>query len=310
MKAYLNDLSCGNGDEEIKLTDHLDKVNRFFELLQHLNTTYGLEGVIIKGSFGGLEICNTRLSECEYKFQVDKNDPKSWKSFDIRNLVLQLRNYLGGDAGIDSRHKFVLADGRQSVLLGNAHQASRPSVSFTFDAEFETHEINGQKDDKDATLYNLYDKDRIADKGQPFDLANLVSKQDCKDYNPTVTPLWNTAATSAYHNSIKGRLADIPKHPEQKIAILSECSDVIARLNGWQLDDGLTKLNGNNGAIRRIYRSEKFTSGSGYLSVDFEKVDIHFELHNKRGKHLGEYRWDGTKTEDADRKGHHDIDVR
>ncbi|MDE6418003.1 MAG: hypothetical protein K2K49_02200 [Duncaniella sp.] len=299
MKAYLNDLSCGN--KESKLTDQLDKVNKFFELLKHLNITYGLEGVIIEGSFGGLEICDTRLGECNYMYE---------DNFDIRNLVPQLRNYLINDLEVNPRHVFVLGDGRRSILLGNAHESSRPSVSFTFHAEFETHEIKGKKNDKDATVYNLYDKDRITDDGQPFDLANLVSKQDCKEYSPTVTPLWNKATTSAYHDSIKGKLAEIAKYPKQKIAILHECSDVIARLNGWKFDKELTNHNSNNGAFRRIYRSDKFTSGKGYLSVDFEKVDIHFELHDKRGKHKGEYRWDGTKTADTDPTGNHDIGVR
>lgn len=91
--------------------------------------------------------------------------------------------------------------------------------------------------------------------------------------------------------------------------MLSRYAHVIAEINGWELDEHVTAVNRKKyKAMRQIYRSEKFTK-TAYISVDFEKVDIFFELCDKRGRHKGEYSWNGVKSEEADTKGNHDIEV-
>lgn len=293
MRPYFNDLSCGN--PAISLSRNFDKVIRFFDLVELLKTNYGLGNVVIDGSLGALQLCDTLVAECYYSPVF---------GFDQRNLVQQLGNYFSRKTEMDKAHVFMHEPtGRRSVLLGNAHEYSSPSISFTFDKEFETPVIKGERCGQEAEIYNLYDRD------QAFRLSNFVSRHDCKPYNPVESPLWNTGATGAYHKSVKEKLDSIKEHPGQNIAILSECADVVAQLNGWELDEGLTKRNKTATRYRRIYRPCKYPRKNAYLSIDFEKPEIYFELHDKRGRHIGEYRWDGFRSGDADITGGHDIKV-
>lgn len=294
MRVYFNDLSVGS--PEMSLNDNFDKVTAFFNLIAHLKKTVGVNFVIVGGRFNGLRLCDTCIAECLYE---------TGRDFDRLNLLRQLGNYFIKDTDLDDGHIFThKATGRSSVLLGNAHASSRPVVSFTFHKEFASPHIIGIiKDGRDASIDNLYDEP------QDYKPSCFVSVMDCRPYNPTVCPLWNTEATKTYHTSIESELNSIKNYPERKISILSKCADMIAQLNGWEFDESVTKLNKNSNAFRRIYNSAKFTYGKGYLSIDFEKPEIYFELHDKRGRHLGEYCWTGACSKDADPKKEHNINV-
>lgn len=291
MKVYLNDLSCGGTD--LRLADNFSSVNRFFDLIDRLKD-FGVNIVIVAGKFNGLRLCDTTVAECLYRDEF----------FDQWNLLLQIYNYVRENADTDPAHVFShAASRRDSVLLGNAHFQSSPAISFVFDRLFATSELTGTKDGQPAVIQNFYDK------GQAIDITALVTRADCRPYDPTVTPLWNTEATKAFHATIEPELAGIMAHPKEKIAVLSRCADTIALLNGWEHDEAVTKRNRKNNAYRRIYRAAKFTK-TAYLSIDFEKPEVFFELHDKRGRHIGEYLWDGTRSKGPDPDGTHDIDTR
>lgn len=294
MEIYFNELS--SGDAAMRLIDHFDKVNNFFSLIADLKSKFNINLVIINHRFNGLRLCDTLIADCFYASDF---------GFDQRNLLQQLRNYFKDESEVDKNFIFLHSlTNRSSILLGNAHEYSRPAISFTFHEHFATPELSGRKDNREVKVYNLYDR------AQEYHPCYFVSKQDCKPYDPTVSPFWNTAATKKYHKSIEERLESIKTFPERKISILAECAKIIAELNGWELDEGLTKLNKNNSAYRRIYHSAKFCQGKGFLSVDFEKPELYFELYDKHGRHLGEYRWDGKLHKEADSKKAHDIKVR
>lgn len=301
MKVYLNDLSCGNIAS--CLLDNFDKIIRFSDLIEHVNKNFGTCRVIIDNSFMGLRVCDMLMAECCFNRSFN---------FDKRSLIQQLGNYFCHNEEIDHIHVFIHKGSKEeSKLLGNAHEYSRPSISFTFDSEFETPLLEGTKDGKEAVINNLYDKEQFKDSTHsPFKPGQFISRNDCKQYKPLESPLWNHEATEAYHDENQGQLDSIKKHPEEKIAKLCRYADIVAQLNGWELDEGLSKLNTTTTKYRRIYRAVKFPVKNAYLSVDFEKPEIHFELHDKRGKHMGEYKWDGTKSGEKDPTGKHDITVK
>lgn len=60
-------------------------------------------------------------------------------------------------------------------------------------------------------------------------------------------------------------------------------------------------------SLRSIFSIEK-DGKKLYLSIDFEKANC-FELCDHKGKHLGEYRFDGIFSSNADSSGKHDIYV-
>lgn len=291
MVVYLNDLSCG--DPAAPLVKNFSNVNTFFLIADKLKSI-GASLIVITGDFKALKLCDTLVAECFYRGEFGN---------DHRNLLLQLRNYFVNRQQIDGSHIFSHPPTqRASVLLGNAHYQSRPAISFTFNPVFATETITGIKDGREAKIANIYDYD------QELDISAFVTSNDCKQFDPTVTPIWNTEATRLYHKSFETRLKAIKAHPDEKIPILCEGADTIALLNGWEYDEVVTKLNKTDGSYRRIYRSAKFRK-TAYLSVDFEKPEIFFELHNHKGTHLGEYYWDGTPNKNPDPKKCHNIEV-
>lgn len=293
MKLYLNDLSCTFPDKDIN--DNFGAIKKFFELIGFLNYHFSIDKIYISCRFSALMVCDTRLGDCRIQKIPD---------FDHRNLIWQLKNHFNEDSDLDRQLVFNHnASKKDSILLGNAHEYDCPAISFTFCQDFAIPEIEGTKNKKAAKVRNLYDK------SQEFEFSHIVSSKDCKGIDPTENPLWNTEATKTYHNRIKEDLEYIKKNPEIKIPVLEKYAHKIALLNGWEKDETLTKLNKTDKVYRRIYRAEKFGK-TAYLSVDFEKVEIHYELHDKRGRHLGEYRYDGTLNNKPDGSGKHDIKVK
>lgn len=292
MKIFFNDLSTGGPD--ICLADNFDKVHRFSELIAHLNKTVGVSLITSSEKFQALRLCDTVISECEYRPE----------HHDHINVIKQLFNYFSKDPNLDKNIVFShIATGNTSVLLGNAHDHSLPAISFTFDDHFSNPNINGEINGQPVSIVNLYDK------RQEYRPIHFVSVRDCRQYDPRVSPLWNHEASSAYHKNIRDELESISKNPDRKIAILEKHSISIAELNGWTIDERVTKLNRTDQKFRRILRASKFSKGKAYLSIDFEKQDIYFELYNIRGKHLGEYSWDGKRSKGPDSTGGHDIKV-
>ena len=83
---------------------------------------------------------------------------------------------------------------------------------------------------------------------------------------------------------------------------------IVAEMNGWRYDQNISKLNQNPGQLRFIFSSDNFVDyATVYLSLDMEGPDLAFELCDKRGRHQGEYSWNGTHKEP---KMKHDIRVK
>jgi hypothetical protein len=98
------------------------------------------------------------------------------------------------------------------------------------------------------------------------------------------------------------------KNPEEKIGLIKEMAENVAEISGYQFNP---KLSSSEQERKKSLR-QIFEAGKGknkiYLSTDFEKG--RFEVCDHRGKHLGEYRFDGKRSQEADPSGSHDICVR
>lgn len=285
MNVYLNDLSCG--DPDISLVDNFECVSTFQCLLKALGK-YGIRQVITDKQPKRLRLCDIRLGEAV----------KDKKYFDKYNFILSLINHFIFKDDLDASKEF-LYNGRNSVLLAHARDNDHCAVSFVFTPEFEVDEIVETRDKnpgKIVNFYSVYQKTLVP--------TRVVTATECRKYNPLENPLWNKDASLAYHSSIEDRLAMIGADPRQKIAILGCVSETIAELNGWVKDENLSKINSNNGMVRSVYRSSDKYRKISYLSVDFEKMDVYFELFDKRGNHKGEYKWDGELSDNPDSKTH------
>lgn len=75
----------------------------------------------------------------------------------------------------------------------------------------------------------------------------------------------------------------------------------VALRNSYSYSKDITILNKKRTqTFRKIFKGKRT-----YLSIDFEKGT--FEVHNSKGKHLGEYSYNGEQKSPADRSGKHDI---
>ncbi len=292
MDVYFNDWSCaGQGS----LRSHINEINDFIALLKALADTRICTMVLdVKPS--ALTLCDFPLSQCHIPI-----DDCAEAGF--RSLVLGIFNYFGRTE-LDTTHIFSKPAANDSVLLGNAQFHGCPSASICFDNLYASDKVYGLKNGRRAFVTNLYKPESI-DVLAP----KLYSRTQCATHKALEEPLWNTDATSKYMADLEERIkADIQSHPDEKIHILLKHATVIANLNGWIYHENVSKKNSNRGRIRHIFKAADL-SGTAYLSVDLEKTNVYFELHDKRGHHRGEYKWDGTKSDDGDNKAYHDIDV-
>jgi hypothetical protein len=76
----------------------------------------------------------------------------------------------------------------------------------------------------------------------------------------------------------------------------------VARINGYVPDPVISSINATDRKKRNIFFNGKLEK---YISIDYEKGA--FELHDLKGKHLGEYNYQGDLISGADLKGGHDI---
>lgn len=293
MYIYFNDWSCaGQGS----LRDRTTEINDFIELLRALADTRICTPVLDRKPTK-LTLCGFAVSECH-------QPTKDCKESDFRSRILGIFNYFTAAANLDNTHFFTKQGAEDSVLLGNAHLHGCPAVSFRFDPLYAADTVTGYKQGREASVANFYRADDIAALA-----PRLYSRTECGTHKALEEPLWNTDATHKYMADREaGITAAILANPNEKIRILLHHATIIANLNGWMYNEKVSKRNSNSGQIRHIFKADALI-GTAYLSVDLEKSNVFFELHNKRGKHCGEYKWDGTRSDDSDDETHHDIEV-
>lgn len=137
-------------------------------------------------------------------------------------------------------------------------------------------------------------------------ISNWISEgrfdliKESKMIAPTTdAPLPNSDLCYRY----KKVLDELSRGKADKKADFRAVASEVARRNMYCEDHEVQAK--NKGAMRKIFSCKR--SGVQYVSIDMEKGTL--EAHNKKGKHLGEYNYNGVQTAPPDKTGKHDIVV-
>lgn len=131
-----------------------------------------------------------------------------------------------------------------------------------------------------------------------FDFDNWIPKEK---YLP-LTEISNQLVDDDWNNFRD----NLRKNAQNKEAVISQKAKEVAIINGYDLDEQVSKLNKSKEHKREIYKAGN-SRDTIYLSVDFEKGG--FEICDFDGVHLGEFWFDGSQTQEADKTGKHNIQI-
>ena len=119
---------------------------------------------------------------------------------------------------------------------------------------------------------------------------------------PTVDdPLPNRKLCSKY----KKVLDEISYGKADKKSDYITVASEVARRNMYHRDLPVEAKNKNKSKMRKIFSCNH--NGTQYVSIDMEKGAL--EAHDRKGKHLGEYSYEGIQSDPPDKSGKHDITV-
>lgn len=312
MFAFLNNLSISpNG---IQIADNLSLLYGLITNLTELEN-YRIRKVRVPVGFLHMPIANSHsLAHHIHNSSGDKlkllltfvgnrmevAEPEIIEALDVAQQDLVIDVTLNGDS---------------SQLLTEAHIMQCPSLSINTAAIYCQDILNcslntltqgGSILSENIQISNIHNAQSITSH-QAF-LSDWKKKivYAKTQWDPQSKPVWND------HTPIALQRVKFPMSVsggKDKKAELIEVGTIVAELNGWQYDERVSKLNKNAGQMRHIFRSKSGVKDC-YLSVDFEKPYGFFELHDYKGKHLGEIKFiDGSPSGGADSQGHHNIKV-
>ncbi len=285
MKLPLNEWAVA----EWKTPILADKAwNEFVELVNELTEKSCCQKILVPVSFAStlnreIFALDSMVVKMRYKSFVDKRVERCCDELPNDRYICQ------GESGYNP-----------SILLTIANNEKLPVVSITFTDEYrcdslEAYSFSGLGKGRLVTIHNLY----FGNRDSYWD--ELSIGRPGRDVNPAVNPIWDKEGTKAYVDS----LIDLTEvEPGEKKAHLLIEGRRIARLNGWVEDKKLSTINSGPDRMRHVFRPAKFRHcDSAFLSIDFEKRA--FELHDYKGRHLGEYSYLGE--ERHGREANHDI---
>lgn len=300
MELNLNDLSLISN---APLSKNWACVEVYFQLVKSL-IDLNVDKILVNGSWKTTRIGDFPL---DLLFTLSRDSSDYPLSNSQAGFLLILFKKYHKFVDIQTKEQF-LVDGTHSAPLADSFCKSLPVLSITLDDRFNTSVINGiykessaSRREKKASVLNLF-------KEEKGNIKRLPDFREIAQVNAEDNPLWNQVLVSKYLSSIKHenhRPSVAFLTPEEKYAYLIEHGTVIANLCGWEESPGISRKNTTDTIKRVVFYSAAFRRDNVYLCIDLEHQDFHFELCDKRGKHLGEYRWDGTKTSPPDSS--HDI---
>ncbi len=204
-------------------------------------------------------------------------------------------------------------EGEDAEGLGVAYLTETLSVSFASHSRWEQTEIpliytfqteNGKSDTKtkNVTVRHACKPDHIeTHKSWALKLNRLGSPRPLSD-NPLPSVEFSDMLVSNDWDEFRERLK---KYPKEKNGMIIKMAENVAEINGYKFNPELSSCNQERkDSLRQIFEAGKGRDKI-YLSTDFEKGA--FEVCDYRGKHLGEYSFEGKRTQQADRSGSHDI---
>jgi len=302
-------------------------------------------GVSIPKNWNLLKTVMDISYEIRDKYNIDKvRSPKNFMALPIANS-LSINDWLG-ESSIDWQERTLLfeflgnrvdevdeeiserlneAQGNKvyciylnnssSDILTEAHFMQSPVISFATSSNFQHAKLNAELNvldnsgtitKQDVVLHNFHQMGSITFY-QPF-LVEWKKKIKFRDseWIPEKKPIWNDTTSKTLKELNFPQSISVG----EKQAEVLRVGSIVAEMNGWCFDERVTKLNKNEGQLRKIFRSENSKS-TYYLSVDVEKTYGAYELLNHKGKHLGEISFnDDFRELKPDTDGYHDIKVK
>lgn len=297
MELYLNEWSAGplaDGGYSVERCNPF----RFFDLLKKLKDK-GVSKVYFPE-----EVRQGFLSVCIHSGNQD-----------LRNLALAFKPLLEKCA-VCSEYAMT-ADGNDafySMFAGISWKAGLPLVCLCHseaDCEdmvpgtiWQGSEAGGWRVLKTAqTVGNLYD-DNLASFASFWE---QLAFRECSRKHAEQEPIWNFGEVNRIMKAYGFPLVGLESG--ELMAQLEKAGTEIAECNGWVYDERVTKNNNSDKVHRVIFKSKHFIRSNNYLSIDFEHPDGRFELHDKKGKHLGERYFRDGKDTGAKISSNHNIEV-
>jgi len=208
--------------------------------------------------------------------------------------------------GRDESIQYVYYKDADSYFIKKAYNKKVPIVSFRTLEEFDTPTLEilnkffdeaEEEVSKSDLVLNVSNKDHFTTHKQYFnEQAHKIARQNSK-WNAKQNPLPRTDATATYLADLKFKNLWTNANENFRVKLANEAGTYIAEMNGWEYKPKLTKRN-----QRSIFKA---LNQSIYLSID--TMHGTFELHDRNGRHLGEYNFSGIQLEESQHK--HNIVV-
>ena len=294
MKAYLNDWSLSSSKNVI---DNMDRIKAFKELLDELKRICGIE-VSAPMNLWDIPLSGFNLQTMSTDLPVDCYVSRETLQF-LKSIYKDMHPETTGEPLFSEKEDMS----NPSSSVGMAASNSLPTLSFAFDDRYTKDEIRGWLQTKEEEILSRSVVNIFKKKEDIF--KHLADITCCREMDPLKTPLWNTNLVREYLKDVDFVNADA----KSRQGLLIQYGRIVAEMNGWHYNRTISSLNKNSGQLRYIFDSEMhFVSKPvAYLSIDMEGPDLAFELCDRRGKHQGEFSWDGKQKPS---KEHHDILVR
>jgi hypothetical protein len=293
MKIVFNDLSLPIKGKANHIGHGID------EILQLANTlrSIGVEKIIVPSDFYSTEFYGIKIDRI---FQVGRHFQKRG------NQILAILDFLEKmEPDYNNVFSIEKSFSETSKALALASLTNIPSISFSYYPQFNVDSIKGfiggKADHEECEVKpNFYKED--SNNYALLSTFFIPPKED-----PLKNPLWNIKSSNYYMQKIRFSETIQGKDKNEQRQMLIAHGRVIAEMNGWTYSEALSKRNSTNGKKRKIFISLGFKNQNAYLCIDLRHPDLHFELCNKRGHHVGEFSWNGEKLHDS--QENHDIEV-
>jgi hypothetical protein len=207
---------------------------------------------------------------------------------------------------LDESIQYVYYNQTESYYFKKAYNRNVPVVSFRTLEEFDNPTldiVNKYLDDAEQEKINNNVIRNVSNKAHFIHHQEYFNEQAYKNanqngkWNAKQKPLPRVEATATYLTDFKFTEQWAKGNETFRVKLANEAGTYIAEMNGWEYKSRLTNRN-----QRSIFKA---LNQSVYLSID--TMHGTFELHDRNGRHLGEYNFSGEQLEDSQHK--HNIYV-
>ena len=293
MKIYLNDWSLSSSKAVLA---NLDRIKAFKELLDKLKRICGIE-VCAPRNLWDIPLSGLDLRTMSTHLPVDTFVPPETLQF-LKSIYKDMHPETEGEPFFSEKEDMS----NPSSSVGMAAKTKSRTLSFSFDGVYARDSIEGWIQTSEGKNHDRVDN---VYEVRPEIYRDFVDLRQCEKINPKETPLWNVDMVSKVLDGIDF----VNVNNKQRQSMLIHYGQLVAELNGWRYNPTISMLNRDSDHLRYVFDSEVWFTSSpvAYLSLDMEGPDLAFELCDKRGRHLGEYSWNGTHKQP---KNNHGIKVK